>query len=104
MTNKGKNEMTISAIPPATRHPVTSPWKEGSMHPWLAQSEVAYRQAQRHRDADDARLATRNHRAPGRPVLSPRARLGALLIRAGEALGATPSPSAGRGRHLTTWR
>ena len=72
------------------------------MHPWLAHSEVAYRQAQRHRDADDARLATRNHRAPGRPAVSPRARLGALLIRAGEALGATPSTSAGRGRRLTT--
>jgi len=94
--------MTTSAIPPAIHHPSATPRKGGSMHPWLAQTEVAYRQAERHRDADDARLAKRSHRAPGRPVFSPRARLGALLIRAGEALGATPGTSTGGGRRLTT--
>ena len=68
------------------------------MHPWLAHHEVAYRQAERRRDADGTRLAHRAHPALARPVTSTRARFGALLVRAGEALGASPSasPSASR--------
>ncbi len=74
-------------IPPAAHHPISSDRKGGPMHPWLAANEVAYREAERHRDADGQRLAKRAHRSPARRTPA-RARLGALLVRAGEALGA----------------
>ncbi len=85
--------MSPATAPPALHHPASDRRKEGLMHPLLAAHEVAYREAERRRDADGQRLAHLARHPAVRRTLPVRARLGTLLVRAGEALGAPPDVS-----------